>query len=188
MLARARGEAPLLPVDGVADLAAAAAGGTTPATTESKKDEMAKKRAAFEAEKARRRQANDHMGKILARTTGTDPSHDHHNNAANGYDLADGNPANNAAAAAAPAPSKVELANQTDANGQRIISLDAVRREIWLENGSIPMKRLMKIFDVKKKASKERRDRFMEVVKELCTIATDPLAGRMLVLKQHYSK
>lgn len=76
---------------------------------------------------------------------------------------------------------------QVDENGLRIISLDAVRREIWLNHGSIPMKRLMKIFDVKKKSSQERQNKFLEMVKELCNMKADPVAGRMLVLKQHYS-
>lgn len=76
---------------------------------------------------------------------------------------------------------------QVDENGQRIITLKAVQKEIWLRHGTIPMKRLMKIFDIKKKTSVERQNKFREVVKELCTMETDPVDGRMLVLKQHYS-
>ena len=75
-----------------------------------------------------------------------------------------------------------------DARGLRIISLEAVRREIWLNYGSIPMKRLMKIFDVKKKSPQERQDQFRDILKELCTMKSDPINGRMLVLKQHYAK
>uniref|UniRef100_A0A7S2YEV3 Transcription initiation factor IIF subunit alpha n=1 Tax=Entomoneis paludosa TaxID=265537 RepID=A0A7S2YEV3_9STRA len=85
----------------------------------------------------------------------------------------------------AAAPKETPL---VDANGFRIITLEAVRREIWLNHGSIPMKRLMKIFEVKKKSAQERQDKFREVVKELCTMKQDPVNGRMLVLKQHYSK
>ena len=83
----------------------------------------------------------------------------------------------------APATTGLEV----DENGQRMVSLQAVRREIWLHHGTIPMKRLMKIFDIKKKALKDRQNKFREVVKELCTMETDPVGGRMLVLKQHYS-
>lgn len=76
---------------------------------------------------------------------------------------------------------------QVDEHGQRIINLKAVQKEIWLRHGTIPMKRLMKIFDIKKKTSVERQNKFREVVKELCTMESDPVDGRMLVLKQHYS-
>ena len=76
---------------------------------------------------------------------------------------------------------------QTDANGLRIVTLEAIRKEIWLNHGSIAMKRLMKLFDIKKKSSPERQNKFREVIKELCTMKTDPIGGRMLVLKQHYS-
>lgn len=77
---------------------------------------------------------------------------------------------------------------EVDENGQRLVTLEAVRHEIWLTRGRIPMKRLMKIFDVKKKSSQDRQTKFKEVVRELCTIETDPIGGRMLVLKQHYSR
>jgi hypothetical protein len=91
-------------------------------------------------------------------------------------------PQTSAASSAGPAASI-----QVDENGFRIISLDAVRREIWLNHGQIPMKRLMKIFDIKKKSTAERQAKFREMVKELCTMVNDPVSGRMLVLKQHYS-
>jgi len=100
-------------------------------------------------------------------------------------DMVDDQPAAPQPTARAPA---AETANLLDANGMRVISLEAVRREIWLNHGSIPMKRLMKIFEVKKKSSQDRQDKFREVVKELCTMKNDPVSGRMLVLKQHYSK
>jgi hypothetical protein len=65
--------------------------------------------------------------------------------------------------------------------------LEAVRREIWLNHGSIPINRLMKIFSANRKHGEARQSKFREVVKELCTMTTDPLNGRTLVLKQHYS-
>lgn len=80
-----------------------------------------------------------------------------------------------------------EPLSQIGPDGLRIVTLKAVRKEIWLNHGQIPMKRLMKLFDVKKKSDKERQQKFREVVKELCTMRTDPVGGRMLVLKQHYS-
>lgn len=82
---------------------------------------------------------------------------------------------------------KEETGAQVGPDGLRIVSLKAVRKEIWLNHGQIPMKRLMKLFDIKKKSSKERQSKFREAVKELCTMRTDPIGGRMLVLKQHYS-
>jgi hypothetical protein len=75
-----------------------------------------------------------------------------------------------------------------DENGQRLVTLEAVRHEIWLTRGRIPMRRLMKIFDVNKKSNQDRQTKFKEVVRELCTIVIDPIEGRMLVLKQHYSR
>jgi hypothetical protein len=54
---------------------------------------------------------------------------------------------------------------QVDENGLRMITLEAIRREIWLNHGSMPIKRLMKIFDVKKKSTVERQNKFREVVK-----------------------
>ena len=76
---------------------------------------------------------------------------------------------------------------EVDEHGQRIISLEAVRREIWLHHGSIRMKRLLKIFDIKKKTSADRQSKFREVVRELCTMTQDKVEGNLLVLKQHYS-
>lgn len=75
-----------------------------------------------------------------------------------------------------------------DKDGQRVLDVDSVRREIWLHHGGIPVKRLMKIFDVKKKSSEERQNKFRELVKELCTMKVDPVEGNVLVLKQHYAK
>jgi hypothetical protein len=74
-----------------------------------------------------------------------------------------------------------------DEHGQRILTLDAVRKEIWLHHGGISMKRLMKIFHVRKKSSEERQNKFRELVRELCTMKVDPVEGNVLVLKQHYA-
>ena len=74
-----------------------------------------------------------------------------------------------------------------DDNGQRIISLQQVRREIWLNHNRIPMKRLLKIFNINKKTTEDRREAFKDVIRELCNMQDDPLAGgKILVLKQHY--
>jgi hypothetical protein len=77
---------------------------------------------------------------------------------------------------------------EVDENGQRMITLEAVRREIWLNDGRIPMKRLTRIFDVSKRSSQDRQSKFKEAVRELCTMETDPVGGRVLVLKQHYRR
>ena len=89
---------------------------------------------------------------------------------------------------AAP-PVDMTAAVEYDDNGQRIITLDAVRREIWLHHGAVTTKRLFKLFDIKKKkTSEERYNKFRDVVKELCTMKVDNVEGNMFVLKQHYSK
>ena len=50
------------------------------------------------------------------------------------------------------------------------------------------MKRLIKIFNIKKKAGAERMNKFREVVRELCTMRQDKIEGNVLILKPHYSK
>ncbi|GKY91083.1 hypothetical protein MPSEU_000081100 [Mayamaea pseudoterrestris] len=72
---------------------------------------------------------------------------------------------------------------------KRVITLEAVRREIWLNHGSIPVKRLMKLFNVKKKLDDyaERKEKIFGIIKELCNWKKDPINGDSLVLKQHYS-
>jgi hypothetical protein len=77
---------------------------------------------------------------------------------------------------------------EVDADGQRLITLEAVRREIWLNDGRITTKRLTKIFNVKKKSSAERQAKFKDAVRELCIMETDPIHGSVLVLKQHYRR
>jgi len=80
-------------------------------------------------------------------------------------------------------PTGVEI----DEHGQRMLSLEAVQREIWLHHGKITTKQLMKIFNIKKKSAPDRKLRFQELIKELCSILDDPVQGRMLQLKQHYA-
>lgn len=75
-----------------------------------------------------------------------------------------------------------------DADGFRTLTLDAVRKEIWLNHCQITMKGLNKIFNISKKATADRKSRYMEIVKELCTMKEDKTEGRVLVLKQHYQK
>jgi len=73
-----------------------------------------------------------------------------------------------------------------DAQGERIISLEAIRREIWLHHGQIKTKQLLKIFNVRKRTPEQKKF-FNELVKELCTMSKT-VEGNMLVLKQHYAK
>ena len=91
--------------------------------------------------------------------------------------------------AAASSPAAAIDVQQVDENGLRVITLEAVRREIWLNHGSIGMDRLSKIFSVKKKVpnKNERKDLFKKAVKELCNMNDDPVKGKLLVLKQHYA-
>jgi hypothetical protein len=79
-----------------------------------------------------------------------------------------------------------EVAIAVDKDGKRLITLEAVRREIWVNNNNITSKKLTRIFDVGKK-NPERQELFKRIVMELCTIKKDA-DGNKLVLKQHYSK
>lgn len=92
-----------------------------------------------------------------------------------------------ASEAASARQQQQQPAIQVDENGLRIITLEAVRRELWLNHGSIPIKRLIKIFSASKKHGQDRQSKFSEVVKELCTMTNDPVVGMTVVLKQHYS-
>jgi hypothetical protein len=87
----------------------------------------------------------------------------------------------------ARASSSLDNGPEYDENGARIINLQAVRREIWLNHGKIATKRLAKIFNVGKKSPPDRQVKLKEAIRELCTMETDPLGGNVLVLKQHYS-
>lgn len=75
---------------------------------------------------------------------------------------------------------------EKDKDGKRLITMEAIRREIWLNNGAIKSKRLMRIFDVTAK-NPERQAVFKSIVMELCTMKKDA-DGNKLVLKQHYAK
>lgn len=87
----------------------------------------------------------------------------------------------------ARASSSLDDGPEYDENGARIINLQAVRREIWLNHGRITTKRLAKIFNVGRKSPQDRQLKLKEAIRELCTMETDPLGGNVLVLKQHYS-
>ena len=86
-----------------------------------------------------------------------------------------------------PKPEPTAVGVEKDKDGKRLITLQAVQREIWLNNGAITSKRLMKKFDVSKKTP-ERQALFRTIVMELCTMQKDADGANKLVLKQHYSK
>lgn len=92
---------------------------------------------------------------------------------------------NGAAASKKPQP-KEAVGVEIGADGKRKITLEAVRREIWLNSGSIKTTKLMKKFDVTKDFP-TRQAVFKKIVMELCTMKKDA-DGNKLVLKQHYSK
>jgi len=75
---------------------------------------------------------------------------------------------------------------EKDKDGKRLITMEAIRREIWLNNGAIKSKRLMRIFDVTAK-NPERQAVFKQAVMELCIMKKDA-DGNKLVLKPHYAK
>ena len=86
--------------------------------------------------------------------------------------------------AAAQEPKTIGI--EKDKDGKRLITMEAIRREIWLNNGAIKSKKLMRIFDVTTK-NPERQAVFKSIVMELCTMKKDA-DGNKLVLKQHYAK
>jgi hypothetical protein len=136
------------------------------AAEEAKAEEPAAKKQKLETP----REEGDHISKIMAAAEKSAAA------------------AKQRAAEKKPPPVAIETAIQVDENGLRVITLEAVRREIWLNQGSISMKRLMKIFNVKKKSGPERQNKFREIIRELCNIEKDPVSGHLLVLKQHYSR
>lgn len=87
-----------------------------------------------------------------------------------------------------PDDKKKPIAVQLDEFGQRVLTMEGVRYEIFLHNKSIAMKKLMKLYNITKKTEKERIKQFQAIIKELCNMVKDPAQGNMLVLKQHYSK
>lgn len=74
-----------------------------------------------------------------------------------------------------------------DKQGDRLITVETVRREIWLHNQQIQLKKLAKIFNVNNSSKRERREKFKECVKELCILSDDLIEGKICRLKQHYS-
>lgn len=88
--------------------------------------------------------------------------------------------------AAAKPIAKEAVGVEIGADGKRKITLESVRREIWLNSGSIKTVKLMNKFDVTKEFP-ERQKAFKKIVFELCTMKKDA-DGNKLVLKQHYSK
>jgi hypothetical protein len=77
---------------------------------------------------------------------------------------------------------------QFDEFGQRVLTQEGVQYEIFLHNKSIAMKKLMKLYNIKKKSPPERIKLFQAIIKELCNITKDPVEGNVLVLKQHFAK
>jgi len=86
-----------------------------------------------------------------------------------------------------PVKKKKVTGVELDKQGRRVLSLEAVQREIWLNHGSIPVKRISKTFGVKAK-DKERYNEFVQIAKTLATFEKDELGNPILVLKQHYKK
>lgn len=81
----------------------------------------------------------------------------------------------------------VESGIQYDKNGERVITLDSVRREIWLHRGSMGLIQLMKVYKISRK-NQQRKNKLREIVRELCTLENDQSAsGTTIVLKQHYA-
>ena len=170
LLAKARGESPS---PGSED--AEANGGSASDTKETANGQG---RAA-----AAKKKENDHISKILAATGKRPKTKDRRVRAAD-----EAEPDEEEAAPAAPK----DRSSFTDIvthgpDGLRILSKEAVRREIWLNHGSMETKRLMKMFDVKKKSPPERRALFSEIIKDLCNLQQDPVKGNILVLKQHWA-
>ena len=89
-------------------------------------------------------------------------------------------------ASSSPAREAKAVGIEKDKDGKRLITMEAIRREIWLNNGAIKSKHLMRKFDVTNK-NPERQALFKSIVMELCTMKKDP-DGNKLVLKQHYAK
>jgi len=91
-----------------------------------------------------------------------------------------------ASASATTAATAKDLGMETKKDGKHLITMEAIRREIWLNSGAIKSKQLMRKFDVNKNTP-ERQALFKSIVMELCTMVKDA-DGNKLVLKQHYAK
>eukprot|EP00984_Skeletonema_dohrnii_P024372 scaffold13491_cov110-Skeletonema_dohrnii-CCMP3373.AAC.1 len=103
-----------------------------------------------------------------------------------GAKQSNGTSASNPPPAAAKPIAKEAVGVEIGADGKRKITLEAVRREIWLNSGSIKTKKLRNKFDVSTQFP-ERMAVFRKIVQELCTLKKDA-DGTKLVLKQHYAK
>ena len=103
-----------------------------------------------------------------------------------GAKQSNGTSASNPPPAAVKPIAKEAVGVEIGADGKRKITLEAVRREIWLNSGSIKTKKLRNKFDVSTQFP-ERMAVFRKIVQELCTLKKDA-DGTKLVLKQHYAK
>jgi hypothetical protein len=103
-----------------------------------------------------------------------------------GVEQSNGTSASKPQPAATKPIAKEAVGVEIGADGMRKITLESVRREIWLNSGSIKTTKLMKKFDVTKEFP-ARQAVFKKIVMELCTMKKDA-DGNKLVLKQHYSK
>lgn len=168
LLAKARGE--ITP-----EQAAEAAEGAK--LKEKQREEM---ELVYESKKRKRNEGDDHLTKIMAAAEKSRQEAEKRKREAE---------ENAQEAEQAPKKTKLDAEStdvQVDESGNRILTLLAVQKEIWLRHSKISMKRLMKIFGISKKSAPERRTKFREVIKELCTMEMDPVEGSLLVLKQHY--
>ena len=78
-------------------------------------------------------------------------------------------------------PGSKKLRIEEDKKGRRVLDKDSVRKQLWLNNGKIMMRELIKIFSISKKDA-ARTKMFLEIVEELCV----KQPNGELVLKQHY--
>jgi hypothetical protein len=191
MLAKARGEGPAVPA--AEDNAEANGGSATDKGESTNGQDKDREKVATKKKRKKEEDGDDHISKILA-ATGKHPKSDNRAAAAAPgqaeEEVHDGNA--DATQGSLPHPSVddtsfAEVATHGP-DGLRILTLEAVRREIWLNHGSMEINRVIKIFDVKNKKKPERWTSFKQIIKELCMITSDPVKGRLLVLKQHYAQ
>jgi hypothetical protein len=154
------------------------------ATLKGLKDMLAKARGeTIEAEK----KEDDENGRPSSPAASVEKSTDDANNNKNA-NSAQSMPVGAEPNAPPPDEKKKPIAVQLDEFGQRVLTMEGVRYEIFLHNKSIAMKKLMKLYNITKKTEKDRLKQFQAIIKELCNMIKDPAQGNMLVLKQHYSK
>lgn len=116
-------------------------------------------------------------------TSGSDRSEDENPKANDSGKTADQSGASAGAKGASTQATTASGVQQLDENGLRVITKEAVRREIWLHNGSIAMRKLAKVYNVSGKSDKERQELFKTICRELCY-----MSDGKLILKQHYSR